>query len=131
MPNDITYFAGGTREMYDELLTDLKDHGADVEGALNRFVGSTELYEKFLMLMPEDENFSQIAPAMEKGDHEAELTAVHTLKGVSGNLGLTALYEACSSMVALIRAGSFDEAEASYAGVKAAYDEVCGILASH
>ena len=34
-------------------------------------------------------------------------------------------------MVALIRAGSFDEAEASYAGVKAAYDEVCGILASH
>ena len=37
--------------MYDALLTDLQEHGADVEGALKRFVGSKDMYGKFLYMI--------------------------------------------------------------------------------
>jgi HPt (histidine-containing phosphotransfer) domain-containing protein len=117
--------------MYDALLADLQEHGADVEGALKRFVGSKDMYGKFLYMIKDDENYGQIAPAFDKGDGDAALTAVHTLKGVSGNLGLSRLYAACSETVLLLRAGKFGEARASCGEIDAAYDEVCRILDSH
>ena len=115
--------------MWETLIARLKEAGMDTDAALRRFVGSAELYGKFLNKFPEDENFSRIAPALEKNDYEAVLTAAHTLKGVSGNLGMTRLFNACSHTVALIRAEKYDEAKQFYSELKAAYDEVCELLA--
>lgn len=106
----------------------LKAAGVDTEGALNRFCGNTALYERFLLKFPEDGNFGLIAPALAAGDLDAVLRAAHTLKGVSGNLGLTRLYGACSETVALIRAGDGQAAAASYGALSAAYMEVCAAL---
>lgn len=115
--------------MWKTLIAKLKEAGMDTDAALRRFAGSEDLYGNFLNKFPEDDNFSRIAPAMEKDDFETVLTAAHTLKGVSGNLGMTRLFNACSHTVALIRAGKYDEAKQSYSELKAAYNEVCGLLA--
>lgn len=115
--------------MYETMIARLKDAGMDTDAALRRFVGSADLYGKFLNKFPEDDNFGKILPAFEKNDFETGLTAVHTLKGVSGNLGLTRLYGACSNTVVLIRAGKYDEAKQSYPELKAAYEEVCTLIA--
>ena len=106
----------------------LQEAGVDTEGALNRFCGNAALYEKFLLKFPADENFAKIAPAIEAGDMEEALRAAHTLKGVSGNLGMQRLYEACSAMVALIRAGENEKAADSYGPLATAYTEVCAAV---
>lgn len=106
----------------------LKAAGVDTEGTLNRFCGNTALYEKFLLRFPEDENFGRIGPAFAAGDLEGALRAAHTLKGVSGNLGMVRLYEACTETVRLIRRGEAQAAAASYDVLAAAYMEVCAAL---
>lgn len=111
--------------MCDSLISGLTALGVDTAGALRRFVGNAQLYGQFLSEFPEDESFAAIAPALKKQDFEAALTAVHTLKGVSGNLGLTRLFEASARMVALIRAEDYEAAVSSYGEVKDAYEEIC------
>ena len=106
----------------------LHEAGVDTDGALRRFANNAALYEKFMYKFLQDENFGQIGPALEAGRFDDALTAAHTLKGVSGNLGMTRLYEACSETVALIRAGSTQEARASYPSIEAAYRDVCAVL---
>jgi HPt (histidine-containing phosphotransfer) domain-containing protein len=96
--------------MYDQLLQKLAESGSDTKSALNRFMGQQDFYGKFLVKFLDDDNYSKIAPAFNANDSDASLMAVHTLKGVSGNLGFTALYEATSNTVSLIRAGKFEEA---------------------
>lgn len=111
-----------------ELITKFKEAGNDADGTLARFSGNEDLFLKFLTKFPEDETFKQIAPAFDNNDFEQALATTHTLKGVSGNLGMTKLYEATSNTVALIRAKEYDKAKESYAEIKSAYEEICDLL---
>jgi HPt (histidine-containing phosphotransfer) domain-containing protein len=110
------------------ILQQLKDTGADVDGALARFGGNAALYEKFLKKFPGDDSFARIEPAIAAGDHKEMFEAVHSLKGVSGNLGLTGLYQAACSMTELLRAGKDEEAVQSYEAVKKEYDKAAEII---
>lgn len=111
-----------------KMMLALEQAGVDTQGALRRFCGNDALYERFLLKFPADENFGKIGPALEGGDLDAALTAAHTLKGVSGNLGMERLYQACADTVAFIRAGKAAEAALSYGELAAAYAQVCGAL---
>ena len=110
------------------LLDSLKNAGVDTDGSIARFVGNTAMYEKFLRKFPGDDTFAKIKPAFDKDDWTEALNATHTLKGVSGNLGMTRLYKACSDTVALIRAGEQDKAKQSFAELKSAYDEIHAVI---
>lgn len=114
--------------MSNEMIARLADNGVDTKGTLNRFAGSEELYVKFLNKFLDDETFAGIKPAFDSNDKEMALNTTHTLKGVSGNLGMTRLYEACSKTVELIRADEFDKAKASYKEVEDAYKEICNLI---
>jgi len=114
--------------MYETLMANLKTAGADTDAALARFSGLRDLYGKYLCKFPADGTFAQIGPALAKEDFAAALDAVHTLKGVSGNLGLTQLYEACSAMVVQLRAQQYAAAKDGYAAVRAAYEQVCAVI---
>lgn len=107
----------------------LREADVDVEGALNRFCGNSALYEKFLLKFPSDDNFPQIAPALARADVEAAMTAVHTLKGVSGNLGMTRLYDICAEMTGLLRTGKLSCAQERLPALEEAYARVCAALA--
>ena len=109
-------------------LLALRNAGVDTDGALRRFSGNTALYEKFLFKFPADENFAKITPALQAGDWEGALTAAHTLKGVSGNLGMDRLYRACAETVALLRAEDYDGANASGEELEAAYGAILAAL---
>lgn len=114
--------------MTNKQLAALKDGGFDVDKTIERFSGNADMYERFLKKFPGDESYSQIAPAFASNDQEAAMTAAHTLKGVSANLGMTALYAACSETVALIRADKFEEARASCADIDKSYRNVCAVI---
>lgn len=114
--------------MKDDLMKTLKDAGFDTEGTLERFGGSKEMYEEFLNTFLKDQTFETIKPAFDKNDKEEALNTTHTLKGVSGNLGMTRLYKACCNTVELIRADEFEKARESYGELEAAYEETCNLI---
>lgn len=110
------------------LLGRLKDAGMDVDGTLRRFCGNEELYTRFLMKFLEDRTFGEIRPLLDGGEDEKAFQMVHTLKGVTGNLGLTRLYQASIATTEFLRYGDHPGAAASYTELKAAYDEIVALL---
>lgn len=114
--------------MYEAFIERLSSCDVDTVTALRRFVGSTDLYGKYLCAFPQDENFARIALALERDDFEAALTAVHTLKGVSGNLGMDRLFAACSETVVFLRKQQHEQAKQSYDALKTAYDDICDAI---
>lgn len=100
----------------------------DTEGAVRRFSGNSGLYERFLNKFLSDPTFGMVTDAFKAGDAQLALTATHTFKGLTANLGLTKLYNISSEMVSLIRDGDYEAAAGTFPDLKAAYDEICGIL---
>lgn len=89
--------------MYELLKRQLAENGADVEGALRRFIGNEALYVKFFLKLKDDPSYGDLNRNLEQGNYEEAFKAAHTLKGVSANLGLTPLYQNASAMTELLR----------------------------
>ena len=108
--------------------------GIDVDDALQRMMGSEALLERLLGKFPEDGNYAALRSALAAGDQEAAARAAHTLKGVCGNLSMTALHGLFTRQVAALRSGDaaaawalLDEIAPAYAAVTAAIGEAaCG-----
>ena len=81
----------------------LKETGMDVDDTLARFGGNEALLMKYVRRFPADPSFAALEQALQSGDHEATQTACHTLKGVSGTLGLQSLYVASAELMADLR----------------------------
>lgn len=113
--------------MYDRLNA----AGLDVKGTVNRFGGRMDLYLRFLEKFPDDPNFGLIEPALEKADYEEIFKAVHTMKGITGNLGMTELYGICSEMSEMTRDANVDSEllRIKYNQLKSAYDVVVEVIA--
>ena len=109
-------------------FAELEKCGVDTKATLARFGGSAKLYERFLGKFLNDPSFSQTIEALGKGDFAAVLTAAHTLKGVSGNLGLTPVYEISAKMVDSIRAGDNAGAAELQGRLTEAYNSICAVL---
>ena len=103
----------------------LADAGIDVDGALERFMGSEALLVRFLGKFPADPNFSALEAALAAGDCDGAFTAAHTLKGVCGNLSMTALFDEVSHQTELLRAGDLAGAAAMMPALTARYQAVC------
>lgn len=80
-----------------------KAYGGDYETTIARFMNSEQSYLRFLEMFFADDSFSKLGEALEAGDLKAAFEAAHTLKGVSGNMGLTPLYDSVCAIVAPLR----------------------------
>ena len=87
-------------------MTDLKQcykaFGGDYDGVLGR-LRKEQTVQKFVFKFLDDKSFAQFEAAMEKGDYEEALRAVHTLKGVCQNLSFTRLYESSNGATAALK----------------------------
>ncbi|WP_369282906.1 Hpt domain-containing protein [Oscillibacter sp. GMB15532] len=93
-------------------LTDqLRAHGADMDGAMNRLLGDEELYAVCFGLFLEDAAFAALGVALDTGDRDAAFEAAHSLKGVAGNLGLTRIYRLSGELVEPLRGNGAAEAD--------------------
>lgn len=86
------------------LIDDLKSLGVNTDEALQRFMGKSELYVKMLGKLTAAINDVPVMPAFEAEDYKKALENTHTLKGVTGNLSVTPLFEGYSKVVDLLRA---------------------------
>ena len=84
--------------------------GADIANTLeDRFMGSEELYVRFLKKLLYDESYMQLKDAAQYGDMKGVEMKDHNLKGVCATVGLTELSDKVSNVVEMVRHGEQDE----------------------
>lgn len=93
------------------MVDELKELGANVDEAMQRFMNNGALYEKMLKKLPNMMHGTQVMEAIEAGNVEGAIEIAHSLKGVLGNLSITPLYEAYTDIVTLLRQNDTDKAK--------------------
>lgn len=101
-----------------ERLKALEAYGADIPGLTERFMGDLTLYETCYQLFLEEPDQAELRDALARQDYEAALLAAHSVKGTSGNLGLTPLYRAACALTDSLRNGE-------YGAVAMQYEALC------
>lgn len=94
------------------LMEDLSALGVDTNEALARFMGNSDLYERLLKKFPKAVEESPVLTYARSEDYETATSNAHALKGVTGNLSLTPLYESYTKIVDMYRESNFEQANA-------------------
>lgn len=82
--------------------------GGDYEGTKKRLY-TDELILRLVLKFLSDPNYDRLSRALERGDYEDAFEAVHTLKGVSQNLGFLRLASSASGLTELLRGKKEEE----------------------
>ena len=114
--------------MDDEKRTQLLQIGVDIEGGLERFMGNEALFWKCLCRFPADTSFQNLESALVAQDLQAAFMAAHTLKGLSGNLALNAVFQASLPVVEALRCGNLDQAIACMPVLRNSYENTVIVL---
>ncbi|MEF9971731.1 MAG: Hpt domain-containing protein [Oscillospiraceae bacterium] len=91
----------------DKIIEKLKEYGADVDGAMRRFLDDEELYKSCFVIFLEDKAFLKLEEALAVEDYEKAFECAHTLKGVAGNMGLNPIYKVICDMVEALRSKEY------------------------
>lgn len=81
----------------------LTEYGMDIPTTIARFGGNEALMMRFLLSFENDPTYASLQAAVAENDREQAKATVHALKGLTGNLGLTPLFEASSAMMNTLR----------------------------
>ncbi len=114
--------------MANEKIEKLHAWGADTEMALNRFMEDEELYIECLEMIVGDKHFDALADAMASKKYKEAFEHAHCLKDVSGNLGLTPLFDAMCEVVEPLRKDHFENIEEKYKAMLEKYEEYLQIM---
>jgi signal transduction histidine kinase/CheY-like chemotaxis protein len=87
--------------------------GIDTASGIKRVGGNLKLYRKILNKFYTDyaDVAEQIQTAIDNNDRELAQRLAHTVKGVAGNIGATALQEPAKNLELAAKAGHFDQAK--------------------
>lgn len=78
--------------------------GGDYEEVLARLT-KEERIEKFMLRFLEDTSFVELKMALEEKKYDEVFRLIHTIKGLSQNLGFTSLYLVSDKMTEAVRGG--------------------------
>ena len=92
----------------------LLDLDVNLEEAMERFIDDEELYLTCLLKYVKDDAFGRLGECIGKREYEKAFEYAHSLKGVSGNLGLKNIYGLICTMVENLRAGNYISIEKQY-----------------
>ena len=81
----------------------LKELGVSTDEGLTRCLNNEQFYFRLIGKAMADESFDKLKAAVEAGDLDTAFECAHALKGVTGNLALTQLYQPISEMTELLR----------------------------
>ncbi len=103
--------------------------GSNFNNVLKR-LGSESLVKHFAMKFLNDESFAQLKKAYEEKDTEQAFHAIHTLKGVCGNLGFDKLYAISAELTERLRNGSIEGTEQLFEQVEEQYNIILNAIKS-
>lgn len=77
--------------------------GIDMDEGVRRTGNQADLYIRFLKRFPDDQSLSAISDALTEGRIHDAFVCSHMLKGLTAQLGITALHEPISALCELLR----------------------------
>lgn len=114
-----------------ELLEALRDLGVNIDEGLERMMGNVSLYERMLGKFVKMMKDSAVAPDFDSNDSAGIIEKAHSIKGASGNLSITPVYEAYSEVVSLLRNGEPEEARRVLKQVLPVQEEILSCIEKH
>lgn len=114
------------------LIEELRALGADVDEGLERVMGDSSLYEMMLGMFVDSVRDNPVGLAdFDGGDLETVIKRVHLLKGVTGNLALTPLFERYTQVLGLLRNGQTAQAKEGFAGILPLQEKMLDCIRQH
>lgn len=113
------------------LLEELRTLDVDVDGGLKRINGNEKLYTKLLGSFSKSINTYRVEADFDGNDYNDIIEKAHAIKGVSGNLSITPVYEAYTKIVDLLRAGKPEEARPLIEGIIPVQDNIVACIAKY
>lgn len=101
--------------------------GADYENIYSR-LGDADMIEYLVLKFTKDTNMEKLVDALARQDYETGFMAVHTLKGVVLNLGLTQLEPAVVAITEEMRGGKAPKSAELLENLKDLYARTMMIL---
>ena len=111
-----------------DLIEELRKRGVDTENALRNLCGNRELYKKLIYKFADMLRASNIPQDFEEALLQQIIEQVHALKGVSGNLAITPLFEAYTCILGLLRNGEVEEAKRQLAELESVKLEFLDVI---
>lgn len=82
----------------------------DMESALNRVRGNKVLYRRMLDMLLAATEFQTLEDNLAANDYVKAAETAHTIKGMTGNLSLPAIFESSTALMQQLRQGPPEEA---------------------
>lgn len=113
------------------LFEELKELGVDVDGGLKRINGNAKLYTRLLNTFVKAIKAQAIQVDFDSSDYEDVKEKAHAIKGTSGNMSITPVYEAYSEIMDLLRAGEPDKAKVVLEKVLPVQEQIVSCIEKH
>lgn len=118
-------------EMKEEFRQLLHELAVDIPSTLARLNNNAMLFEQVILKFIEDQKIRELGQAIQEWKTEIAEQIAHTMKGVSGNLGMDGLSGYCNELVQSIRAGKREVAEAKYLLLENEYQRIVNLIQSY
>lgn len=91
-------------------MSDASKTYIDLETGLSRVRGNKKLFARMLTLFVKSTEFDAFEQAITAGDNDKAAEVAHGIKGMTGNLGMTELFETSNELMVQLREGDADPA---------------------
>jgi HPt (histidine-containing phosphotransfer) domain-containing protein len=85
-------------------IDDLVAFGANTSEGLKRCLNKEDFYLRMVKKVPDDAYFQKLYDALAVGDLTAAFDAAHAIKGATGNLALSPIFDPVAELTELLRA---------------------------
>ncbi|OJF77374.1 MAG: hypothetical protein BKP49_02615 [Treponema sp. CETP13] len=113
----------------EKILQELKLLDIDVDTSLIRFLNNTDMYIKYIKEFGSDNSIYDLEKYFTHKEWQKAFEKAHTLKGITGNLGILTLYDKFSKICIAYRKNNFEEMKKIYAKTKREYEDMCKHIA--
>lgn len=103
--------------------------GNDYASLAERTGGDEELIVQLMQMFLVDESWAEMCACIEAGDCEKAFRAAHSLKGSSGMLGFTALFDKMKLITEKLRSGDLNGAKDVFEATRAEYEKAFKLVA--
>lgn len=110
------------------LLEELKSFDVNVDEALNRLGGNEAFYTRLLGKFTDTIKNYYIQPDFDCNNCKEITEKAHTIKGITGNLSMTPLYEGYTKIVNLLRAGQSEQAKEILIAILPVQNQIIGCI---
>lgn len=110
------------------LLEELKTMGVDVDDGLKRVMGKEKLYTKLLGTFARTIDGQAVRPDFDDSELEETIEKVHSIKGTSGNLSISPVYDAYTKILGWLRNGQIEEAREGIRNVIPVQEEIVSCI---